>query len=157
TLEYQTTYLYDAHGRSCSVQSLNANSTNNLILGTTYSYDQFDNLVSETSASDLDASTSSNYQMTYAYDGLMRLVTSTRSDSSGNFLESDTYTYDAASNISQKVQVIAVTETPTPAVTATPTATTPRPTSTPIGTVLLVGDCNNDQRVTIDELISLVN
>src|SRR5262249_11779767 len=28
TLEYQTTYLYDAHGRACSVQSLNSLATN---------------------------------------------------------------------------------------------------------------------------------
>jgi hypothetical protein len=167
-LEYQTTYLYDAHGRVCSVQTLNNQSGNNLILGTTYSYDQFDNLVSETSASDLDASTSSNYQMAYTYDGLMRLVSATRSDASSNFLESDTYTYDAASNITQKVQVIAVTETPTPAVASTPTGpaatptpavtetSAPHPTSTFIATETLAGDCNGDHRVTIDEIITLV-
>jgi hypothetical protein len=127
TLEYQSTYLYDAHGRVCSVASLNGQSAN--ILTTTYSYDQFDNLVSETSASELDDSIASNYQVAYGYDGLMRLVSATRSDSGGNFVESDTYTYDAASNITQRVQVISVTETPTPLVTAT--AGTPAATETP--------------------------
>ena len=169
TLEYQTTYLYDAHGRVCSVQSLNNQSTNSLILGTTYSYDQFDNLLSETSASDLDSSTSSNYQMTYGYDGLMRLVSATRNDASGNFLESDTYTYDAASNISQKVQVIAVTDTPTPAATSTPVPVTgipsPAPTDTPTTPAATptapalgcTGDCNGNGAVTIDELMQLID
>jgi len=154
TMEYQTTYLYDAHGRVCSVQSVNSQSSSNLILGTTYTYDQFDNLTAETSASDLDTSTSSNYQMSYGYDGLMRLVSSTRSDASGNFLESNTYTYDAASNITQRVQVVAVTETPTPGATETPSVPVSTPTSQPSG---CAGDCNGDGQVTIDELITLVN
>ncbi|MGH7789753.1 MAG: hypothetical protein ACRERC_22990 [Candidatus Binatia bacterium] len=151
TLEYQTTYLYDAHGRACSVQSMN--SQNSLILGTTYSYDQFDNLVAEASASDLDSSTDSNFQTTYGYDGLMRVVSTTRSDRSSTFLESNTYTYDAASNISQRVQVLSVTDTPTPGPTGTPPPTrTPR--TTPIA---CAGDCNGDLMVTINELVSLVN
>src|SRR5262249_48939694 len=86
---YQTTHLYDAHGRSCSVVS--KNSAGQLILGQTYTYDQFDNLVAETSASALDGSTDSNYQMAYGYDGMMRLLSATRNDASGNFLQSTAY------------------------------------------------------------------
>jgi YD repeat-containing protein len=145
------------------------NGAANLILGTTYTYDQFNNLVAETSASDLDDSTASNFSMTYGYDGLMRLVSSTRSDRNDTFLESNTYTYDAASNISQKVQVISVTDTPAPLLTPTPsvnttvtaspgvtdTPSTPAPTDTPLE--ICVGDCNGDAEVTISELIQLVN
>jgi hypothetical protein len=154
TLEYQTTFLYDAHGRTCSVQSVNSGSTDNLILGTTYSYDQFDNLLAETSASDLDATTASNFQISYGYDGLMRLISSTRSDADGNFLESNTYTYDAASNITQKVQVLAVTDTPEPSPTETPTQAAATPTAAPTS---CLGDCNGDGQVTISELVTLVN
>jgi hypothetical protein len=154
TLEYQTTFLYDAHGRTCSVQSVNSVSTDNLILGTTYSYDQFDNLLAETSASDLDATTASNFQISYGYDGLMRLISSTRSDADGNFLESNTYTYDAASNITQKVQVLAVTDTPEPSPTETPTQAAATPTAAPTS---CLGDCNGDGQVTISELVTLVN
>jgi hypothetical protein len=163
TLEYQTTYLYDAHGRTCSVQSLNSLSSDNLILGTTYSYDQFDNLVAETSASDLDSSTDSNFQSTYGYDGLTRLVSMNRNDADGNFLQSITYTYDASSNVTQKVEVVAVTGTPTTAPTATPTvgpSETPTdiaPTLTPTVAGPCVGDCNATGTVTIDDLMNLVN
>jgi YD repeat-containing protein len=148
TLEYQTTYLYDAHGRACSVQSVNDQTSDNLVLGTTYTYDQFDNLVAETSASDLDDSTASNFQTTYGYDGLMRLVSMVRADGDGDFLQSIDYTYDAASNVIQEVEVQAVSETPA---VGTPT---PRPTRTPGG---CAGDCNGDGEVTIDELVGLVN
>ena len=122
--------VYDAHGRTCSVQSVN--DADELMLGTTYTYDQFDNLVAETSASDLDTSTASNFQATYGYDGLMRLVSMNRTDADGNFLQSITYTYDASSNVTQKVEVVAVTETPTTAPTATPTI---GPSETPTDTV----------------------
>lgn len=152
TLEYQTTWLYDAHGRACSVQSLNGAGA--LILGTTYAYDQFDNLVAETSASDLDASTTSNFQMTYAYDGLMRVISSGRAAADGSFLESNSYTYDAASNLIQKVRVAALTATPAP--TATATAGVPTPTAT-APTLACVGDCDGGGAVTINELITLVN
>ena len=152
TLEVQTTYLYDAHGRACSVQSVNDQSADTLVLGTTYTYDQFDNLVAETSASDLDASTASNFQTTYGYDGLMRMVSMVRADGAGTFLQSIDYTYDAASNVIQKVEVESVPDTPTAGPTAgTPT---PRPTRTPGG---CAGDCNGDGEVTINELIGLVN
>ncbi|MDX2165432.1 MAG: hypothetical protein SF182_00135 [Deltaproteobacteria bacterium] len=163
TLEYQTTYLYDAHGRTCSVQSLNSQSSNNLILGTTYSYDQFNNLVAETSASDLDSSTDSNFATTYGYDGLARLVSMSRNDADGNFLQSITYTYDAASNVTQQVEVVAVTMTPTSAPTATPTVApseTPTaigPTSTPTVAGPCVGDCNGNGAVTIDDLMNMIS
>ena len=143
---YTTTYLYDASGRQCSVQSINA--VGALILGTSYSYDQFDNLVSEASTSQLDTSTDSNFQNAYTYDGLMRLSTMTRSDLSDNLLETISYTYDAASNITQKVDSVVVTPTSTPAPGT--------PTPTPI-VIACAGDCNGDGEVTIDEIISLVN
>jgi hypothetical protein len=144
---YTTTYFYDDFGRQCEVISVNANSS--LILESNFTYDQYDNLVKESSASDLDSSTDSNYQVAYAYDGLMRLSTMTRSDLSGNQLETISYTYDAASNITQKVQSVVVTPTSTPTV-AVPTPTPPVLNS-------CTGDCNGDGSVTIDEIIGLVN
>ena len=107
----------------------------------------------EAHASDLDAQHGQQLPDDYGYDGLLRLVSATRSDAGGNFLESDTYTYDAASNITQRVQVISVTETPTPIVTATPG--TPAPTATP--RAACAGDCNGDGEVSINEIVGLVN
>jgi hypothetical protein len=81
----------------------------------------------------------------------MRLISSTREDADGNFLESNTYTYDAASNISQRVQVVAVTETPDATATPTPSTQTPTPSTS------CLGDCNGDGQVSISELVTMVN
>jgi len=135
SLVYRTTHLYDAHGRSCSVVTRNAQ--NNLILGQRYEYDQYNNLVGERSESELDASTDVNYVTYYSYDGLMRLVWEAREDLDGVPLGSTTYKYDAASNIIEKVEEIA--EPPGPLRTHTPSHTptllgeTP-PTVTPLAT-----------------------
>jgi len=138
---YQTTRLYDAHQRPCSVQSVNAKGQ--LILGSTYTYDQFDNVVHETHASDLDTSTGSNYQMDYTYDGMMRLTQESRSDTEGVLLETISYTYDAAANLLTKVRQYADTTaaTPTPIASPTPAPTnTPTPASTPAATATEPGE-----------------
>lgn len=126
TLVHRTTHFYDAHARSCSVET--RNSHGNLVLGQTYEYDQYNNVVRETSASELDANVDVNYQSAYVYDGLLRLISETRSDVAGNLIESTTYTYDAASNLIRKVQEIA--EEPEPGPTRTSTRV---PSSTPLG------------------------
>ena len=104
TVMYSTTYNYDSHRRPCRVLSLDADSKT--ILGSTYVYDQYDNLVSETSFSDLDSSTDSNYAHAFLYDGMMRLLNRTRTDLDGNLLQTIDYQYDAASNIKTKVEKI---------------------------------------------------
>ena len=81
-------------------------------------------------------------QITYTYDGLMRVLTAVRDNLQGNLIESTTYTYDASSNIVSKVHQIAFT--PTPGMpTPTPTATT--------------GACGRNGEVTIDDLMLGVN
>ena len=42
--------------------------------------------------------------MAYVYDGMMRLIKSARTDSADNPVETYTYKYDAASNITKKVK-----------------------------------------------------
>ncbi len=123
TAEYTTTYTYDDFGRQCEVESVSA--AGSTILDSVFTYDQFNNLVEEVSTSALDTSTDSNYQTAYTYDGLMRVTGTTRSSLSGTVLETIAYTYDAASNITEKVQSVYVTDTPT--------MTTPTPTSGGIG------------------------
>jgi len=139
-LVYQTTHLYDEHGRSGSVASLTA--AGSVILESLYAYDQYDNVVHETHSSDLDSSGDSNYQMEYGYDGLLRLVSEQRSDASGTLLESTTYEYDAGDNLKRKVQQVMATATPTggdatatPTITPAPQVTTPTasPTTPTIG------------------------
>jgi hypothetical protein len=126
SLIYQSTRLYDAHQRPCSVQSSNA--AGQVILGSTYTYDQFGNVVHEAHTSDLDPSTGSNYQMDYVYDGMLRLTQESRSDSSDVLLETISYTYDAAANLLTKVRQYADATTATPTPIASPT---PAPTNTP--------------------------
>jgi YD repeat-containing protein len=129
TRVYQTTHLYDAHGRSCSVESRNA--LGEVILRQTYGYDQYNNVVEETSASDLDPSAGSNYRLTYGYDGMLRLTSATRYDPAGAFLESIAYTYDAAANILQKVETFPGQPPPQPTGGVFPPET---PTSAPTPT-----------------------
>lgn len=102
SLIYQTTYEYDGHRRTCSVQSENNDQA--LILGATYSYDQYGNIIQAMHESELDTSTASNNQVAYGYDGMMRLVAMNKSDLDGNPLESISYKYDSRSNITKKVQ-----------------------------------------------------
>jgi hypothetical protein len=99
---YTSIHLYDAHRRECSVTMRDPE--DRIILDSRYAYDHFDNVITETHASDLDASDGSNYSVTYAYDGLLRLIGSDRSDSDGSAIESYEYEYDAASNITKKVK-----------------------------------------------------
>ena len=70
SLIYATTYEYDSHRRACSVQSHNADDA--LIQGAHYTYDQYDNVITESHASDLDTSAGGNYEVAYQYDGMMR-------------------------------------------------------------------------------------
>jgi YD repeat-containing protein len=123
TAVYTTTYTYDEFSRQCEVENVTA--AGEIILDSIFTYDQFNNLVQEISTSALDSSTDSNFQTAYTYDGLMRVAGMTRSTLSGSVLETISYTYDAASNITQKVQSVYVTETPT--------TTTPTPTTSGIG------------------------
>jgi hypothetical protein len=102
SLVYQSSYQYDPHRRTCSVQTINPAAQ--LILGSHYVHDQYDNLISESHSSELDSSDESNYQVAYTYDGLMRLVFMSRSDSDDNPLETISYEYNAASNITKKVK-----------------------------------------------------
>lgn len=109
TIEYE----YDAHRRVCSVQTCQGEGGcqaggGELILGSTYAHDQYNNVIQEIHQSDVDASNSSNYQVSYVYDGLMRLLSSTRTDLDDNPLETISYRYDAASNIVKKVQTVVV-------------------------------------------------
>jgi hypothetical protein len=99
---YTSTHLYDAHRRECSVTMRDPE--DRIILDSRYAYDHFDNVITETHTSDLDTSDGSNYSVTYAYDGLLRLIGSDRSDSDGSAIESYEYEYDAASNITKKVK-----------------------------------------------------
>ena len=104
SLIYATTYEYDSHRRVCSVQSRNAGDA--LIQGAHYTYDQYDNVITESHTSDLDTSAAGNYEVAYQYDGMMRLIGLQRTDLQGNPLESTTYEYDAASNVTKEVQTI---------------------------------------------------
>ena len=126
TLVYRTTHLYDAHGRSGSVESVNAGGK--VILGSLFGYDQYDNVVHEEHVSDLDSSTESNYQKDYGYDGLLRLSSEKVSDSQGNLLESTTYEYDAGDNLVRKVHYVADAVTPTPTEGVGQPQDTPSPT-----------------------------
>jgi YD repeat-containing protein len=103
TLVYRTAHLYDAHRRPAAVVTKNA--AGKIILASTYAYDQYDNLTRETSLSQLDTSDTSNYQVTYGYDGLLRLISAVREDLDGNLIRSLSYEYDAASNLTKKVEV----------------------------------------------------
>ena len=113
TLVYQTTHRYDEHRRPCLVESVNA--SGDVMLSSRYLYDQFDNVVHEESSSDIDTTDDSNYQIDYVYDGLLRLIEETRMDSDGNLIKKTTYEYDAASNVTRKVEEEpGAAETPTP-------------------------------------------
>lgn len=102
TLMTQTTTEYDTYRRPCTVTA--RTSLGATILATTYAYDAYGNVISETHASDLDQTTASNYTEAYAYDGLMRLVTDTRTDESGGLLVSRQYSYDARGNPTSTVE-----------------------------------------------------
>ncbi len=130
---YRTDYLYDNHRRPCSVET--HNDAGKLVRGTTFTYDQYGEVLSETHSSDLDPSNESNYTVAYTYDGLLRLTGETRNDAGGDLIEKTTYAYDARSNLTDKVVQRPVigsgpgaTATPTAPPTATPS---PMPTSTP--------------------------
>jgi hypothetical protein len=99
---YASRHQYDAHRRDCAVTTRDAE--DRIILDSRYAYDQYDNVVTETHASDLDPSDASNYSLAYTYDGLLRLIGSDRTDAEGDPIESYRYEYDAASNITQKVK-----------------------------------------------------
>jgi len=140
-LVYTTTYLYDEHRRPCDVTSVNGSGA--VIFSSKYDYDQFDNVVHEENTSDLDTSDDSNYQIDYVYDGLLRLVGETRSDSGGDLIKKTTYEYDAASNLKRKIEEEpdgpGDLDTPTPGpegtLTVTPELTdTPESTETPAPT-----------------------
>ena len=103
TLVYQTKHLYDAHARPASVVTKNA--SGEIILATTFAYDQYDNLTKETSHSELDMTNTSNFQTTYGYDGLLRVISAHSEDLEGNLIRSITYEYDARSNLTKKVEV----------------------------------------------------
>jgi len=139
TTIYTTTHQYDEHRRPCLVQSVNAD--DKVILASSFQYDQYNNVVHEESRSDLvdpgDAAyNDSNYQIDYAYDGLLRLIEEDRTDLDGNLIKDTTYKYDAASNLIEKdetVPDIGGPETPTVTPTTLPD-NTPTPTSTPVPT-----------------------
>ncbi len=115
---YRTDYLYDDHRRPCSVESRNAAGA--LIRGTSFAYDQYDQVVSETHSSDLDPSDGSNYTVSYVYDGLLRLTEETHTDAEGELMVHTTYAYDARSNLIEKVEQRRATSNPGPDPTATP-------------------------------------
>lgn len=92
-----------AHRRPAAVVTKNA--SGKIILASTYAYGQYDNLTRETSLSQLDLTDTSNYQITYGYDGLLRLISAVREDLDGNLIRSLSYEYDAASNLTKKVEV----------------------------------------------------
>lgn len=97
TVRTTQTLTYDSHRRPCSVASETA--SGQTILASTYAYDQYDEVTSETHRSDLDPSDASNYTETYTYDGLLRLVGATRTDAGGAVLEERSYAYDARGNV----------------------------------------------------------
>ena len=147
SLVYQTTYQYDPHRRACSVQTLDP--AGQAILASSYVYDQYDNVISETHSSELDASAKSNYQIAYAYDGLLRLIGETRTDAEDALIERTTYAYDARSNLIEKVQQRPVTGTGPPP-TLTPTApTVPTATGTTAPTPTAGGSVNGDDSCAI--------
>jgi YD repeat-containing protein len=104
TLIYQTVFEYDGHRRVCSVESRTADQT--IIQASTYTHDQYDNVIVESHSSELGAGAASNYAVAYQYDGMMRVVASQKTDPGGNPLESVTYEYDAASNLASEVRTI---------------------------------------------------
>ena len=139
TLVYQTTYLYDAHQRLCSAETRNAAGA--LVRSSKFTYDQYDQILTEAHASELDPSEDSNYELINTYDGILRLVGQTRNGSSGNLIENLTYKYDAASDLIEKVKQIPQTSASAP--TPTPQQPTPLlPTSTPSPVPAATG--NND-------------
>ena len=107
---YTQTTNYDEHRRPCSQTS--TNDTGNVVLASTFTYDQYDNVILETHESDLDTSSTSNYQQAHQYDGLMRLVCSVRGDRNGNPMQSFVYEYDAFSNILKRTVTTHDDETP---------------------------------------------
>jgi MYXO-CTERM domain-containing protein len=131
SLVYRTTYQYDPHRRPCQVESRNAAGA--VIFSSAYGYDQFDNVVHEANTSDVDSSNDSNYQIDYTYDGLLRLIEENRQDLSGSPIKDTTYEYDAASNLTRKIDVepdVGGEATPTPTESST-VVTPPSPTATP--------------------------
>ena len=144
SLVYQTTYQYDPHRRACSVQTLDP--AGQAILASSYVYDQYENVINETHSSDLDSSTKSNYRIDYAYDGLLRLISETRTDTEGALIERTTYAYDARSNLIEKVQQRPITSPgPLPTPTA-PAALTPTASALPTATA---GSSGNDDSCAI--------
>ena len=135
TLLYQTTYHYDEHRRPCLVESVNG--AGDVIRSSRYRYDQFDNVVHEESSSDIDLSHDSNYQIDYAYDGLLRLIEETRCTAAGspqcptdgddNLIKRTTYAYDAASNLTMKVEEEPLVGEPPPPTEPLVTPTSPPP------------------------------
>ncbi|MEM1363853.1 MAG: hypothetical protein AAGF94_19510 [Pseudomonadota bacterium] len=103
TLVYKTEHSYGAHRRPAAVVTTNA--ADQIVLASTYAYDQFDNLTQEASMSQLDSSAASNYQIAYGYDGMLRLTSADRKDLDGGPIKMITYEYDAASNLTKKVEV----------------------------------------------------
>ncbi len=103
TLVYQTTHSYEAHRRPAAIVTKDAASK--IVLASTYAYDQYDNVTMETSRSDLDTAATSNYQVIYGYDGLLRLISAEREGLDGKAIRSTTYEYDASSNLTKKVEV----------------------------------------------------
>jgi hypothetical protein len=126
---YRSDYLYDDHRRPCSIEMRNA--AGSLIRGTTFTYDQYDQVLSETHSSDLDPSDESNYRVSYVYDGLLRVTGETRTDLEDSLIEQITYAYDARSNLVEKVEQRPAASNPGPDPTVTPTATTQPTTVTP--------------------------
>ena len=109
---YVETMQYDPHRRPCLVVSSGcsggtveacASEIGNHVLRTSFTYDQYDNVLTEVHQSDIDPSEDSNYKMQYQYDGLMRLTKATRTDLSDALLQTHAYTYDAFSNITERV------------------------------------------------------
>ena len=110
---YIETMAYDLHRRPCYVDSRGCSGDEsteacltqqgNKVLSTAFTYDQYDNVLSEVHESEMDMSSASNYQVSYTYDGLMRLTTAVRSDLASNVLKKYSYTYDAMSNITERV------------------------------------------------------
>ena len=110
---YIETMAYDLHRRPCYVDSRGCSGDEsteacltqqgNKVLSTAFTYDQYDNVLSEVHESEMDMSSESNYQMGYTYDGLMRLTTALRSDLASNLMKKHSYTYDAMSNITERV------------------------------------------------------
>ena len=113
---YIESMQYDLHRRPCEVKAQGCmedqgassclSSEINTVLSSTFTYDQYDNVLTEVHTSNIGAppcGAACNYQMRYVYDGLMRLTKATRSDLRGNPIKDYSYEYDAMSNITQRV------------------------------------------------------